>query len=157
MKLLRWTFSSILRYLISRRKSDPGLRLRVSNLTRQTLLASRVEVADVGPKRRKGLLGRKQLAPGEGLWTRPCEAVHTFGMKFAIDLVYLDRENRIVKIRNNVPPWRLSACLSSHSVIELAAGSLRGMHSMPGDKLEFIPVSSSGTLLAYPQPRSSIQ
>jgi uncharacterized membrane protein (UPF0127 family) len=66
--------------------------------------------------------------------------VHTFGMRFPIDLVYMDRLHQIKKIRSNVRPWRLSACLSAHSVLELAAGTIRESQSRPGDKLKFSPV-----------------
>jgi uncharacterized membrane protein (UPF0127 family) len=100
-----------------------------------------MEVANSGPRRSKGLLGRAQLAPGEGLWILPCEAVHTFFMQFPIDLVYLDRKNRIRKIRNAVPPWRLSACLTAHSVLELASGTIRDTQTQPGDTVEFSSVS----------------
>ena len=116
--------------------SDKAMRLRVKNITRNTQIATNVEIADSGKRRSRGLLGRKGLAAGEGLWIVPCEAVHTFGMQFSIDLVYLDREYRIRKIRRNVPPWRLSACLRAHSVIELAAGSVRENDAQPGDIVE---------------------
>ena len=116
--------------------SDEAMRLRVKNITRNTQIATNVEIADSGKRRSRGLLGRKGLAAGEGLWIVPCEAVHTFGMQFSIDLVYLDREYRIRKIRRNVPPWRLSACLRAHSVIELAAGSVRESDAQPGDIVE---------------------
>jgi uncharacterized membrane protein (UPF0127 family) len=111
--------------------------MRVFNVTRQTVLAECAEVADRGEKRRKGLLGREQLAPGEGLWILPCEAVHTVGMRFPIDLVYLDRQHRVKKTKCAVPPWRLSACLSAHSVLELAAGAIRNSKTTSGDQLEF--------------------
>jgi uncharacterized membrane protein (UPF0127 family) len=119
------------------------------NVTRQTLLASNMEIADSGPKRSKGLLGRTGLGPGEGLWIVPCESVHTIGMQFPIDLVYLDRKQRVKKVRSNVPGWRLSACLSAHSVIELAAGVVQDTHTAPGDYLEFSPA----TLLADEERR----
>jgi hypothetical protein len=99
-----------------------------------------MEVADSAAKRNKGLLGRQGLAPGEGLWIIPCESVHTFWMKFPIDLIYLDRKNRIKKLRDSVPPWRLSACLSAHSVLELPAGTIRNTQTEPGDTLEFSSV-----------------
>jgi len=111
--------------------------LQVKNLTRQTLLANCLEVADSGAKRNKGLLGREELLPGEGLWILPCESVHTFFMQFSIDLVYLDRKLRIRKVRSNVAPWRISACFSARSVIELPAGTIRNTQSKPGDILEF--------------------
>lgn len=106
--------------LSQRRSPAPEVRLQATNLTRRTVLATCLEVANSGSRRSKGLLGRARLAPGEGLWILPCEAVHTFFMQFPIDLVYLDRKNRIRKIRSAVPPWRLSACLSAHSVSSLS-------------------------------------
>ena len=121
---------------------QPDREMKISNLTRQTILASRVTVADHGAKRRKGLLGRDGLAPEEGLWIVPCEAVHTFGMRFRIDLVYLDRNHRVKKVRSDVPPLRMSACLTAHSVLELASGTIRRTQTSPGDKLEFLPAES---------------
>lgn len=116
--------------------------LQMINVTRQIQLANRVEVAASGGKRTKGLLGRKGLAPGEALWIVPCEAVHTFGMQFSLDLIYLDRRHRIRKIRRNVPPWRLSACLLAHSVVELAAGSIRESDAQPGDQIELSEIAA---------------
>ncbi|MFP5234257.1 MAG: DUF192 domain-containing protein [Acidobacteriota bacterium] len=107
------------------------------NTTRQTELGNRIETADRGPLRRKGLLGRDGLAPGQGLWIVPCEAVHTFAMRFPIDLVYLDRRRRVLKVRHSVPPARISACLRAHSVLELPAGTLRQAHVDAGDELVF--------------------
>ena len=95
-----------------------------------------MQVADDSATRRKGLLGRDGLAPGEGLWIRPCEAVHTFGMRFAIDLVYLDRNLLVKKVRSNVAPWRFSGCLHAHSVLELASGTVQVTKTRAGDKLE---------------------
>jgi uncharacterized membrane protein (UPF0127 family) len=119
-------------------------RLQVANTTRGTVLATSLEVADSGPKRNKGLLGRKGLEPGEGLWIVPCESVHTFFMQFPIDLVYLDRKNRIRKVRSAVGPWRLSACLSAHSILELPAGTVRSTQTERGDTLEFSPAALAG-------------
>lgn len=113
--------------------------LRVTNPARQTVLATRMEVAATQARRSKGLLGRSHLAEGEGLWIVPCESVHTIGMQFAIDLVYLDRQRRVRKVRSAVPPWRLSACLSAHSVLELPAGTIRASLTQKGDVLEFSP------------------
>jgi len=118
--------------------------LKIVNLTREVVLAHSVEVADRGATRRKGLLGRSGLPAGEGLWIVPCESVHTFGMKFPIDLVYLDRNKKVKKVRSGVPPWRLSACLSAHSVVELAVGSIYKTQTGPGDKLEFSSSDARG-------------
>jgi uncharacterized membrane protein (UPF0127 family) len=121
--------------------------LRVVNLERGGELATQLEVAASGPVRRKGLLGRDGLKPGEGLWIVPCESVHTFFMRFPIDLVYLDREHRVKKVRNAVGAWRMSACFSAHSVLELPAGTIRDTRTQAGDTLEFTPAGqeSSGS------------
>ena len=118
--------------------------MRVSNLTRNTILATCMEVADSGPKRNKGLLGRERLSTGEGLWIIPCEAVHTFWMRFPIDLVYLDSQKRIRKLVSEVPAWRLSACLRARSVLELPPGTIRDTQTQPGDTLEFLAIALTG-------------
>ena len=120
-----------------------GSRMKIWNLTRQAELAHSVEVADHGAARRKGLLGRNELPAGEGLWIVPCESVHTFWMRFPIDLVYLDRHKRVKKVRSGVAPWRVSACLSAHSVLEFASGTIQMTQTKPGDRLEFSPWSTT--------------
>lgn len=110
------------------------------NETRQTVVAAAADVADTSAKRRTGLLKHERLEPGEGLWITPCESVHTFFMKFAIDLVYLDKKNKVRKIRHAVPPWRLSACLMAHSILELPAGAARQSATEPGDQLAIDPL-----------------
>lgn len=114
-------------------------RLMVRNLTRNTLLATSAELANRGAARRKGLLGRDGLAEGEGLWIVPCEAVHTFGMRFPIDLVYLSRKRRVKKVRKAVPAWRISACLTAQSVLELPAGTIASTQTRCGDQIEIVP------------------
>ena len=100
------------------------------------MLGRAVDVANTSATRRTGLLKHQNLNPGEGLWIVPCESVHTFFMKFAIDLVYLDRRRKVRKVRHAVPPWRLSACLSAHSVLELPPGTAKGSGTVAGDELE---------------------
>ena len=108
----------------------------VRNQTRKTVLAQAADVADSSAKRRTGLLKHERLAPGEGLWIVPCESVHTFFMKFPIDLVYLDKRRKVKKVRHAVPAWRLSACLTAHSVLELPAGTAEQTGTAVGDELE---------------------
>ena len=112
------------------------MKYRIRNRTRDTELGSSIDIADTSAKRRTGLLKHTGLAPGEGLWIVPCESVHTFFMKFAIDLVYLDRAHKVKKVRHAVVPWRMSACLSAHSIIELPAGAARQSLTQAGDDLE---------------------
>jgi uncharacterized membrane protein (UPF0127 family) len=134
--------------MTSPQKPSRDLLLQVFNATRGTLLANSLEVADTAPKRNKGLLGRNELAPGAGLWIVPCESVHTFFMKFPIDLVYLDRKNRIKKVVRNVVPWRVSACFSAHSILELPAGTIDRTRTEAGDRLEFAPAGPVPNRLA---------
>jgi hypothetical protein len=133
---------------------EPERRVKVRNTTRGTVLATNLEVADSGKRRNKGLLGRDSLPPGDGLWIVPCESVHTFFMRFPIDLVYLDKEHRIRKVRSAVGAWRLSACLTAHSVIELPAGTIRATETRRGDQVEFEPVETEPpeALAAASQP-----
>lgn len=128
--------ASLLGRILPHRDGTSVVRLRITNATRQTEIADRIEIADRGQRRRKGLLGRSGLSSGEGLWIVPCEAVHTFGMQFPIDLVYLDRSSRVVKTRSHVRPGRLSACLTAHSVVELPSGTIRTTRTERGDKFE---------------------
>jgi uncharacterized protein len=124
-----------------RLRAAPDGPLQVTNRTRGTVLASRLDSAHTGPSRRKGLLGRERLEAGQGLWIAPCESVHTFFMKFPIDLVYLDRKHQVKKVRDSVGPWRLSGCLTARSVLELPAGTIRGTRTERGDSLEIRAVS----------------
>lgn len=86
--------------------------------------------------RLRGLLGRRGLAAANGLWIRPCNSVHCCFMRFAIDVLYLDGEQRILHIRHALRPWRFSACWRAHSVIELAAGECRRLNIECGDSLQ---------------------
>ena len=116
------------------------MTVRVVNQTRNTVLATAADVADTSAKRRTGLLKHERLEPGDGLWITPCESVHTFFMKFAIDLIYLDKKKKVKKVRHAVPPWRLSACLTAHSILELPAGTARQTGTQPGDQLTLDPL-----------------
>ncbi len=111
------------------------MKVKVRNETRKTVLAEAADVADTSAKRRTGLLKHSRLEPGDGLWIRPCESVHTFFMKFPIDLVYLDKRLKVRKVRHAVPAWRLSACLTAHSVLELPAGMAQQTQTAVGDVL----------------------
>lgn len=110
--------------------------ITIRNVTRDTVIAERVEIAGSNAKRSKGLLGRKGIAAGGGLWIVPCEAVHTFFMQFPIDLIYLDKKLRVKKVRTDVKAWRVSACLVAHSVLELPTGTIQKTGTNPGDVLE---------------------
>lgn len=107
------------------------------NVSRGTVLGNAIDKADTSGARNKGLLAHRGLEPGTGLWIVPCEGVHTFFMKFAIDIVYIDRKKRVRKAVRNLVPWRMSLCLPAHSVIELPVGVIEATGTQAGDQLEF--------------------
>jgi uncharacterized protein len=116
-------------------------RFQVINL-RTNAIVGCVDLADSGPARRRGLLGRKGLDEGEGLWIKPCEAVHTFGMKFDIDLIFLNRRRIVTKVRANLRPWRVSGSIRAGSVLEMSTGTIARSSTVPGDELSLQPLEA---------------
>lgn len=110
-------------------------KLRVLNRTRGRVLADRADIADTSAKRRTGLLKHTGLNRGEGLWIVPCEGIHTFAMKFAIDVVFLTKKGGVLKTRPNMGKRRIAVSLRAHSVLELPAGILEETGTQPGDQL----------------------
>lgn len=102
------------------------------------VLASDVETAKTLFKRMKGLLGRAGIEKGYGMLIAPCNSIHMFFMKFAIDAVFLDKKGRVAHVIENFKPWRLSpVILNAQSVLELPAGTLEG-RIKKGDIINFI-------------------
>ena len=118
-------------------------KLRITN-PRGRVLAERADIADTSSKRRTGLLKHTKLDPGEGLWIAPTEGVHTFGMKFPIDVVFLNKKKKILKIRPNMVRSRIALSLRAHSVLELPAGTLDATGTVAGDQLQFEKYDDSG-------------
>ena len=83
----------------------------------------------------RGLLGRSELRATEGILLRPASSIHTVGMKFAIDVVFLDRDLRVIRVAPEVPPWRAASCRRARVVLELAAGAAADSGIVPGDRL----------------------
>jgi uncharacterized membrane protein (UPF0127 family) len=140
----RWgRLTEILGQRIAARRAAVSSLLRAENSTRGTVLAERLKAALTSTARRHGLLGRASLQPGEGLWIAPCESVHTFFMHFPIDLVYLDRKGCVRKLRQAVAPWRISMCITAHSVLELPAGTIRATGTERGDRVAIVPAAGN--------------
>lgn len=99
------------------------------------VLASSVECAFTSATRRKGLLGRDGLPAGAAIVISRSNAVHTIGMRFAIDVIFVDRHGCVKKIARRVPPFRMAACLTASTTIEMAAGSLALDALVSGDHL----------------------
>jgi uncharacterized membrane protein (UPF0127 family) len=86
----------------------------------------------------RGLLGRAALAAGEGLLIRPASAIHTFFMRFAIDVVFIDRDGVVLRVVPALRPWRLAARRGARSVLELPAGEAAARGIGPGDRLDLV-------------------
>ena len=110
----------------------------VRNATREgILLGDKVLVANTSQTRRTGLLKHESLPEGEGLWIAPCEGVHTWGMKFSIDVLFLSKARKVLKIREDMGKRRIALCLWAHSTLELPAGTVARTGTLKGDQLEF--------------------
>jgi hypothetical protein len=109
------------------------------NQTRQAFLATSLAVADTHWTRLRGLLG---LAPddfrnGAGLWIIPCHGIHTLGMGFPIDVVYLDRGNTVVHVQHEIRPWRFAPVRrQASSVLELPCSTAAETKTAVGDRIE---------------------
>ena len=102
-------------------------------------LATDVELAVTRRARNRGLLGRDGLDPSAAIILAPCTAVHTAFMRFAIDVLFLDRDGCAVKIVANVAPWRIALAARAYAVVEMAAGSAHKHGVQVGDRLYVSP------------------
>lgn len=96
---------------------------------------TRVLTAFDSTARKKGLLGRDGLEPAEALVIAPCSAIHTFSMRFPIDVIFAARDGRVLKTRASIPRGRMSASLGAFAVIEMAAGEIGRAGIRKGDRL----------------------
>jgi hypothetical protein len=117
----------------------------VYNKTRERFVATHAKVADGYFSRLVGLLGTTQdwARPGKGLWIVPSHGVHTIGMLYALDLIFLDRNNLVVDVEEHVRPFRISkVSLKSNSVLELPVHTVFRTETRAGDQLEISPVGA---------------
>lgn len=99
-----------------------------------------VELATSPWVRARGLLGRAGLAPGRALWLAPCRSIHTVGMRFAIDVVFLDRVSRVLKVTSGLTPYRLTwGGWRAHGALEFAAGEAARLGLTAGQRLRLLP------------------
>jgi uncharacterized protein len=109
------------------------------NRTRKAYLANRLSVADTHWSRFRGLMGTDAASfpAGNGLWITPSRGVHTLGMKFPIDVLYLDTNKRVVHVERNLKPWRVArVSVRTVSVLELPGDSLKSNGTIVGDEIE---------------------
>jgi uncharacterized membrane protein (UPF0127 family) len=113
----------------------PAAPCTLRNIRNGQSLAARICCAFDSRSRRLGLLSRDRFDSGEALIIAPSNAVHTFGMRFPIDIAFVARDGRIVKSRSSVPRSRIVAALRWFAVVELPAGTLRRHDTVDGDRL----------------------
>ncbi len=112
--------------------------MKIINETKKIVLAENANLADTPFKRIKGLLGRKSLGKGEALIIKPCNSIHTFFMSFPIDVIFVDKKDKIVKTIFGLQPFRLGPIiLKSAYVIELSAGIISPESAAVADTILF--------------------
>jgi uncharacterized membrane protein (UPF0127 family) len=100
-----------------------------------TVLATQVLPAFDSASRRTGLLRHTSFPEGHAIIIAPSNAIHTFFMRFAIDVAFVSKDGRVLKIRAAVPPWRIAGALRAYAVVELPAGTLKRTETRRGDRL----------------------
>ena len=106
------------------------------------VVCERCDVADHPVTRMRGLLGRSELPQGEGVLLRPAGSIHTFFMRFPIDVVFLNEEGIVVEVVPRLQPWRAAGVKGARSVLELSAGEAESRGIEAGAKLQFDPAPS---------------
>ena len=117
---------------------EPDAQWHIVNTTRGTTLATHVESALDSKTRNRGLLGRDGLPDGHALVIAPSNAVHTFFMRFPIDVIFVARDGTVLRVRRAVRPWRLTAAWNAFAVVELAAGGALRSPVDAGDRLSLV-------------------
>ncbi len=112
--------------------------VRATNATRATVLGQCIRVAETGLTRIVGLLGERELQPGDGLLIVPSQGVHTLGMQFPIDIAVLDDDWRVLATRRDMRPFRMTPIFwKAAAVLELPSGMLESTSTLVGDIIEF--------------------
>lgn len=119
------------------RLTRPALEYAVHNISQSFILARSVTVAGANLLFRKGLPGRSRVENGSGVWMGPCYAIHTFGMKTPIDLLFLDRRFIVCRLLPHLQPERVFVCLAAASILKLEAGAISRTGTKVGDHLLF--------------------
>jgi uncharacterized membrane protein (UPF0127 family) len=118
---------------------DPASSFCLRNARSRAIVATRVLTAVDSASRRTGLLGQAAMPDGCALVIAPTNAIHTFFMRFTIDVAFVTRDGRVVKIRPALRPWRLTGALRAWAVIEVGSGALARSGTARGDHLEVVP------------------
>lgn len=113
--------------------------MKIFNKTKNTLLAEEVVLANNLLTRMQGLLGKREMKKGQALILNPCDSVHTFFMRFTIDVIFVDRQQKVDLAISCLKPWRLSpVCWKAKFAIELPCGVIKDSHTEKGDEIAII-------------------
>ena len=118
---------------------------RIVNQTRGNVVCERTEVAANMFTRMRGLLGRAGLADGEGMFFRNESSLHSAFMRFDFDAVFMDRDMRVVKTVERIPPWRAQRARGTRHILELSAGAIARSGVQVGDQLAVLEDGDDGT------------
>ena len=117
--------------------------MRIVNRTRGTLLGSKVALADTGWTRLRGFLLRPEPRAGEGILLTPCNAIHTWGMRFSLDVIFLDAAGRVLKVIESLPPRTTPGRVpGGRYVLELPTGTIRATGTAVGDACSWTRTST---------------
>lgn len=124
--------------------STYSIEMPIINLTKNSWLATKVKKADSFLTRLVGLLKRNNMGPEEALWLVPSKGIHTIGMKFPIDVIFLDRGKKVINLISSLSPYRVTSFyLRADSLVELPNGMIKKSHTEVGDQLEVSLAESS--------------
>jgi uncharacterized protein len=118
---------------------EPVTKLVIRNVRNQSLVADALTPALDSKTRRTGLLHHEVFPDGSAMLIAPTSAVHTFFMRFPIDIAFVTREGRVVKTYAGVRPWRVAAAFGAYAAVELPAGTLARCDTVAGDTLAIVP------------------
>lgn len=113
--------------------------MQLLNKTKNQIIANQINFADSFIKRMVGLLAHKNLDKEECMWFDECRSIHTIGMRFSLDVIFVDKNMVVKKVLRNVKPGRITLPVwSAHSAFEFSAGSLDDQNIQPGDQLDMV-------------------
>ena len=130
--------------------------MRIANRTRSTLLGLQVELAASWWARLRGFLGRPQPALGEGILLAPCDGVHTYGMSYDLDVIFLDERGKVLEVIQSLRPWRRTPRVrGARYVLEVPAGTIQASKTRVGDELTWQAPNAVPVLALNPRREGS--
>ncbi|MHC1717118.1 MAG: DUF192 domain-containing protein [Acidaminococcaceae bacterium] len=110
----------------------------INNISKKIAIATEAKIADNFITRLKGLLGTDHLKEGSALIIRPCNGIHTLGMKYSIDVIFIDKSDKVIKIVSDMPSRKISTCNNASYVIETPSGVIRMTNTTIGDIISIL-------------------